>query len=233
VTDQSSNHPDPGESDDELAVRRLLAAARVQETIPEQVAARLQATLAAAAPVAPVRRRRVNYLIPVAAAVVVMIGGVGLFEVLLPHRETNPVVSATQVQDQHSPDQQGAAQPESGQAPSLARTTAPLASAESLAGTADQEGASSSMSTTNLPVVRPGHFVPDAQAALAQPVLAQKAAPQSSTTALECATGVVKPGDRSAVVSFRRVTARVVLDAHRLLTLYSCDGMVLLQRELD
>jgi hypothetical protein len=89
--DLFGDSPDERDFDDPALdeVRRLLAGARATEGVPEDVAARLDATLASlreersaedgpAAPVVPLRRRFARVLVAAAAVVVVGSGGVGI-----------------------------------------------------------------------------------------------------------------------------------------------------------
>lgn len=244
MTDHSSLDPQvgpgTGETADEMAVRRLLATARVDEPMPPDLEARLSTTLAtvAARSARPARRRHLA-LLPVAAAVAVMVTGVGIFEMLSPHETDQSSVSATRAKDPAA-NQGGASKSKPAPLQSSGSASAkiyrqdvasPPSAADQAPGISGAAGGDSTSS--GLPVIRAAHFVPDAQAALAQPVLTnQSAAPEASTTAADCAPGVVEEGDRSVVVSFRKTLGRVVLSADRVLTLYACDGQVVRQRAL-
>ncbi|MEZ5111978.1 MAG: hypothetical protein R2693_00430 [Nocardioidaceae bacterium] len=107
----------------------------------------------------------------------------------------------------------------------------------------DQSG----VAAGELPVVRPAHFVSDAQTALAQPLAAKRSAsPEAQDAAsaepsapaaacnqaVGCADQRVKPGDRTVLVSFKRATGRLVLTGDHTIALYACDGRQLLHRSL-
>lgn len=244
MTDHSSLDPQAGpgtgETADEMAVRRLLAGARVDEPMPPVLEARLNSTLAsvAARSARPARRRGLA-LLPVAAAVAVMVTGVGIFEMLSPHETNQSSVSATRAKDPAA-SQGGASKSKPAPLESSGSASAKIYRQEVATppSAADQapgiSGATEDDSTSpGLPVIRAAHFVPDAQAALAQPVLTNRsAAPQAPSIAADCAPEVVGEGDRSVVVSFRKAIGRVVLSSDRVLTLYACDGQVVRQRAL-
>jgi hypothetical protein len=227
MSDRTHTDPDSGETPDEQAVRRLLAEARVVDPMPVELHARLTETLnslSASDSDAP-KKRGWGFLLPVAAAVLVMIGGVGLFEALNPHHRESTTISAGTTRE-------STAQP-AAPAPQMQRHLKKMP-AESDAITGQMYDSAAAVS---LPVVRPAHFVQDANAALAQPAADTELNASGSTSSraakTECAADVAQPGDRSVVVIFKQVEARVVLSPDRVLSLYSCDGQQLRQRALE
>lgn len=223
MSDQHPTDSATGESPDEQAVRRLLAAARVGDQMPLDVEARLTEAIDS---LSTPKKRRWGVLLPVAAAVLVVIGGVGIFETLTPRHRESSTISASTARDSE-------AQP-SAPAPHKQRQFKSVPQ-DSGAATEQMYDASSA---AGLPVVRPAHFVQDSEAVLAQPagvneLGAATDATGSAAAKPECAPDVVESGGRTAVVSFRRATARVVLSSDRVLSLYSCDGQQLRQRALE
>jgi len=232
MTDDDSASQGHSGSLPEEAIRELLHDARVDQPVPNHVIARLDATLVSLAPApgqaqsGPQTRHKRGPLLLLAAASVAVIGvGVGLVNQIQPTQDAAPSTIAGKASEE---------------APSQESYGAAVASGN--------EPSDQALATATLPVVRPAHFVRDAQSALAQPMAAKRATSADSTQSLDsepsapptpspevrqtagCADQVVKPGERTVLVTFKKSTVRLVLTSDRTLRLYACDGSQLLQR---
>ncbi|MFN8106392.1 MAG: hypothetical protein U0R21_01225 [Nocardioidaceae bacterium] len=235
----------------EEAISELLRGARADQPIPDDVIARLDATLAsltvpaAEQSVVAAKRRRGPLILVAAASVVVVSGGVGLLTQMQPQQQADTSTTAGLAPQKAMT--QGAREqaPAVGQSQAAGQSPTPDQSAMlDQSAVLDQSG----VAAGELPVVRPAHFVSDAQTALAQPLAAKRSAspeaqdaasaepsaPAAAATnqAVGCADQRVKPGDRTVLVSFKRATGRLVLTGDHTIALYACDGRQLLHRSL-